>query len=110
MHMQMIYKQDRTPSVSSPSLSLVEQPESASESEVGLAYGAVRGDELPEQPLDGARAVKALLGEHGAVERVGHLLERGWVGGLEGGLEGWIGGWVGGWVGGWIGRVDWGFT
>ena len=109
MHMQMIYKQDRTPSVSSPSLSLVEQPESASESEVGLAYGAVRSDELPEQPLDGARAVKALLGEHGAVERVGHLLERGggWVGGWIGG---WIGGWVGGWVGGWIGRVDWGFT
>ena len=61
--------------MSSPSLSLVEQPESASESEVGLAYGAVRSDELPEQPLDGARAVKALLGEqftkYGVMERVG---------------------------------------
>ena len=101
MHMQIICKQDRTtPSVSSPSLSLVEQPESASESEVGLAYGAVRSDELPEQPLDGARAVKALLGEHGAVERVGHLLEQGWVG--------WRVGWRLGWRVGW--RVDWGFT
>ena len=54
--------------------SLLAQPEALAAALVGVADGDVRRDELPQQPLDGARRLERRLAQQRAVERFGHDL------------------------------------